>query len=164
WYGYYRGWFTPYPIYRSGWYWLTDYLISAYLEAAYLAHVDAVAERARVEAEALPEVPGRAVQLSPEVKEMIAEEVRAQLAAPQARTRGRRTPASAHRPDALNPAPRVFIVSSSLDVSSADGECGLTPGDVLLRLADVPDENQNVTASVQSTKPEDCAPGQIIAV
>ena len=35
WYGYYGGYFTPYPVYASPSLWLTDYLIAATLESAY---------------------------------------------------------------------------------------------------------------------------------
>jgi hypothetical protein len=69
-------------------------------------------------------------------------------------------------PDALNPSERVFVVASTLDVTTAgDGqECGLTAGDVVMRLADTPDNNQNVTASIQSSKKGDCAAGQTVAI
>jgi hypothetical protein len=69
-------------------------------------------------------------------------------------------------PDALNPAERVFVVASNLDVTAPGSgqECSLTPGDVVMRLADTPDDNQNVTASVQSSKKADCATGQTVAI
>ncbi len=41
WYGYYGAYFTPYPVYPSASVWLTDYLISTSLAAAYQAQVDA---------------------------------------------------------------------------------------------------------------------------
>jgi len=37
WYGFYGGWFNPYPVYASPAFWLTDYLIAANLQAAYAA-------------------------------------------------------------------------------------------------------------------------------
>jgi len=44
-------------------------------------------------------------------------------------------------------------------------ECGLTSGDVVTRLTDTPDPNDNtVTASVSATKKGDCASGQTVAV
>ena len=37
WWGFYGGWFTPYPVYAAPYFWLTDYLIAANLQAAYAA-------------------------------------------------------------------------------------------------------------------------------
>jgi len=69
-------------------------------------------------------------------------------------------------PDALNPAERVFVVASNLDVTvpASGQECSLTAGDVVMRLSDTPDANQNVTASIQSTKKADCPTGQTVAI
>jgi hypothetical protein len=41
WYGYYGGYFAPYPAYPSAAFWLADYLIAANLEAAYAARAAA---------------------------------------------------------------------------------------------------------------------------
>ena len=41
WYGFYGAYFTPYPVYASPAFWLTDYLIAANLQAAYQAGVEA---------------------------------------------------------------------------------------------------------------------------
>ena len=41
WYGYYGGYFQPYPVYPSAAFWLTDYIISQDLQAAYAAHQEA---------------------------------------------------------------------------------------------------------------------------
>jgi len=180
WYAYYG--FTPYPVYRSAAFWLTDYLIAANLQAAYDANQAAVQEAyangvaaGQQQANAAPppdnggtpSAQNEPVQLSPEVKQMIADEVKAQLAAEQAAagSQAQPAPASAQVPDALNPAERVFIASSNLDVTSSDGQaCSLTPGDVLMRMTDQPDDNQQVNASVQSSKGSDCATGTTVAV
>ena len=45
WYGYYGGYFAPYPVYPSAAFWLTDYLISANLQAAYEARAAARVSR-----------------------------------------------------------------------------------------------------------------------
>ncbi|MGH9431775.1 MAG: hypothetical protein ACRD3T_09550 [Terriglobia bacterium] len=188
WYGYYGPYFTPYPAYATASLWLTDYLIAANLQAAYAAQADANAAAAQAyqngaaaQAQADASAQGSAdpppaaapatssqTQLSPQVKQMIADEVKAQLAAERAAaaTPQQAAPSSAQVPDALNPAERVFVVSSTLDVTAADSgqECGLTPGDVVMRLSDTPDANQNVTASVQSSKKADCTTGQTVAV
>ncbi len=88
WWGYYGGWFNPYPVYASPAFWLTDYLIAADLQSAYAARADAnaAAEGAYDQGAANYDNGGQAsnqVTLSPEVKEAIAEEVKAQLEAQQ---------------------------------------------------------------------------------
>ena len=191
WYGYYGAYFTPYPVYATASLWLTDYLIAANLQAAYQAQADAnaaaaqqayangAAAQAQADAAAAggpppagpppagPSASAGQTPLSPEVKQAIADEVKAQLAAEQAAAANpQAAPSSAEVPDALNPAERVFVVSSALDVTPSAGgqECALTPGDVVMRISDTPDANQNVTASVQSSKQTDCGTGQTVAV
>jgi hypothetical protein len=106
------------------------------------------------------------VVLTPEVKEAIAEEVKAQLAedkaaavpAPQALA------SSDEMPPALDPARRTFVVSADLAVSADGQECSLTQGDVIMRLTDTPDADQKVNVSVASSKRSDCAAGKLVAV
>ena len=190
WYGYYGGYFAPYPVYPSAAFWLTDYLISANLQAAYQAQAAANAAAANAaaanDAPAEPPQPSGGsdaqaansgtVTLTPEVKAAIAEEVKAQLAAEQADAK----PASAapdapqasatssstseEVPAALDPARRTFVVASDLAVTGDGQECQLTAGDVITRLSDTPDDDNKVTASVSAGKKADCAPGKQVAV
>lgn len=124
WWGFYGGYFAPYPVYTAPAFWLTDYLIAADLQAAYAARAEANAEaNAQVNAEAnaiANDAAGAAygsgaagnsnvansapaanteVTLTPDVKEAIAEEVTAQLSAQQkqaaAETAGTPAPAPA---------------------------------------------------------------------
>jgi hypothetical protein len=44
WYGAYGPWFTPYPVYPTAAFWLTDYLIAANLQAAYAAQQEAAGD------------------------------------------------------------------------------------------------------------------------
>src|ERR1700722_15643548 len=85
WYGYYGGYFAPFPVYLSAAFWLPDYLIAADLQAAYAARPEAGADDAATGYE--PAQTGDASSgspaLTPEVKQAIAEEVKAQLAAEQ---------------------------------------------------------------------------------
>ena len=83
-------------MYAAPYYWLTDYLIAAQLQAAYAARTDANADAMAADAAAsgdnggsggdsgvrLRQLPDQ-WRLSPEVKEAIAQEVKAQLAAQQ---------------------------------------------------------------------------------
>jgi hypothetical protein len=175
WYGFYGGWFTPYPSYASPAFWLTDYLIAADLEAAYNA-------RANASADAMagygggdnpPSAASSTVALTPEVKEAIVEEVKAQLAEQQAEAgqnggsaSQEAAPAPAHDevPPALDPARRTFVVDTDVSVVANGQECGLTAGDVLTRLTDTPDVDNMVNASVSASKKSDCASGQTVAV
>lgn len=159
WYGYYGSYFTPYPAYASANLWLTDYILAENLRLAYEAQQDAAATAASGEGQR---------QLSPEAKQLIAEEVRRQLAAERqaaasqsSAPAGGATPEQANQPPpALDPTQRIFIVDSNLDITTADGgECGVTPGDILLRTGDTLVDGTKVGVSVQSSKQGDCDPG-----
>jgi hypothetical protein len=174
WFGFYGGWFTPYPYYASPAFWLTDYLIAANLQAAYAARQEANAEAAAGDGgggEPAPAAASNAPALTPEVKQAIADEVKAQLAAQQAQAAqsgGSAAPAPANAsgevPPALDPARRTFVVDSDLTVVANGQECGLTGGDVITRLTDTPDADNMVNASVSASKKSDCAAGQTVAV
>src|ERR1019366_7649447 len=89
WFGFYGGWFTPYPVYASPAFWLTDYVIAANLQAAYAAQADAGADADAGDGGGggggpAPAAASGQMALTPEVKQAIADEVKAQLAAQQA--------------------------------------------------------------------------------
>ena len=179
WYGYYGGYFAPYSVYPSAAFWLTDYVIAANLQAAYAARAEANADAAAYDqgqtnydnsgGQAANNGP---VTLTPEVKQAIAEEVKAQLEAQQQQAQGgspdgqaqAAQPTNDEAPPALDPARRTFVVASDITVVSNGQECDLTAGDVITRLTDTPDAGQKVTASVQASKKGDCAAGQAVAV
>ena len=103
-----------------------------------------------------------ATPMSPEVKQMIDAEVHRQLQAEQAAAQSPQAqPANDQAPPpALDPAQRLFVVSSNLGVSTAEGqECELTPGDVITRIDDTPGTDGKVKVSVMSGKPDDCSIG-----
>ncbi len=180
--GYYGGWWNPYPVYAAPYYWLTDYLISQQLQAAYAARQEDNADAMAADAAASgggdaggdppPAASSGQVALTPEVKEAIAQEVKAQLAAQQAQASQDSGQASAAAPasstdtppPALDPAQRTFVVDSDVSVVANGQECGLTSGDVITRLTDTPDSDNTVTASVSASKKGDCGSGQTVAV
>ncbi|MFZ0296422.1 MAG: hypothetical protein WAL52_22610, partial [Candidatus Sulfotelmatobacter sp.] len=181
WWGYYGGWWNPYPVYAAPYYWLTDYLISQQLQAAYAARQEANADAVAADAAASggdaggdppPAASSGQVALTPEVKEAIAQEVKAQLAAQQAQAGQDSSQASAAAPasstdtppPALDPSQRTFVVDSDVTVVANGQECGLTSGDVITRLTDTPDGDNQVTASVSASKKGDCGSGQTVAV
>jgi len=197
WYGFYGGYFAPYPVYPSAAFWLTDYLIAANLQAAYQARAAAAAAAANDNGgggDQQQQPPsdnggdqsagnsGGAVTLTPEVKEAIAEELKAQLAAQQSQAQqgssdsgqpssdsgqqaSTNTSAPAQEvPAALDPNIRMFIVASDLTVSGDGQECQLSQGDVIKRTSETPDDDRKVSATVSSSKKNDCAVGKEIAV
>ncbi len=170
WYGYYGYYFAPYPVYPSPAFWLTDYIIAANLQAAYAAQAAAnanaqAAANAYAQANSAPPPPPNqnAVTLTPEVKQAIADEVSAQLAAQQASAGNSAqgaAPTGDQLPQALDPKSRTFIVSNTLSQTMADGTaCSLSSGDVVTRIGDTPDANQNVTVMVTSSQNGDCPTG-----
>jgi hypothetical protein len=183
WYGYYGGYFAPYPVYPTAAFWLTDYLLSANLQAAYAARAEASTADANAgeqETASAPPADGAdqapagntsTVTLTPEVKQAIADEVKAQLAAEQAAagqgaaSGGEPATASGGEvPAALDPTHTTFVVSSDLTVTADGQECGLTAGDVLARIDNTPDGDQKVTVLVMSSQRTDCVSGKKVAV
>jgi hypothetical protein len=186
WYGYYGYYFAPYPEYASPVHLLTDYLLAENLRAAYDARPAAAAAPPPAEESAPPPAADQnAVTVTPEVKQAIAEEVRAQIAAEQAAAAAPNatapvpataaaaaadaapsaTPTNSQLPEALNPKERTFVVSNTLAEQTDDGTaCSLSSGDVLTRIGDTPDANQNVKVLVTSSQKGDCATGTQISV
>ncbi len=169
WYAYYGYYFTPAPYYVDASLWLTDYLLAQSLQAAYAANSanPGATQTSDQSAEG-------AVPVSAEMKQAIAEEVKAQLAAERDAAAASEPandapqPAStpgAQVPDALDPEQRTFLVFAALYEPTSNGaECALTPGDVLTRMDDTPDDNQSVKVLVSSSKKQDCRPGSQVKV
>ena len=162
WFGFYAGYFTPYPVYASPALWLTDYVIAANLRQDYESQQQPDGNPVAPPAAAADES-----SLTPDVKAFIADEVRQQLAAEQAAAAA---PASAQQPAAeSNQVPsalsqRYFIVSSNVDLNANGSSCTLTPGDVLERTGKEADSQGNVAIQVISAKSGDCAPHAVSTV
>ena len=132
WFSFYGGYFTPYPVYSNASLWLTDYMISADLQAEYQAAQESQSSAGPIQAQ------GGAAALTPEVKQQIADEVRSQIAlenseAQQNSQNQDPDPASSGIARMMSDGrPHVFVVGSTLDVVDASGsECPLSGGDVL---------------------------------
>ena len=161
WYGYYGSYFTPYPAYSSASLWLTDYLISSSLEAAYQARAD---NRAAALDNPAP--------LTPEVKELISDEVRQQIALEntEAGDAGRNA-----EPDAASSSiqrlltdgkAHVFVAGHDLDVTDAGGsECALSEGDALQLTGQTAPDAQAVNLAVLASKGgRECPKGDTVSV
>jgi hypothetical protein len=162
---FYGGYFAPAPYYPSATLWLTDYLIMGDLRAAYEAGLEAdqpPAEHLTASPQGGP-VANIQTMVSPGAKQVIANEVKQQLAAEQAEAANPPAELSgAQVPGALNPAGRVFVVSSNLSVVMVGGqECELKPVDVIARIDDTPGNDNKVRVIVMSSKQNDCSVGAI---
>jgi hypothetical protein len=160
WFGFYAGYFTPYGAYASPDLWLTDYLVTQNLRLAYESQQAGNGDQPpQLSADAQPNT----ANLTPEMKALIADEVRQQLAAekaaalePTSSTAQQPGLGSEPLPPALNQ--RFFVVSSNLDITTeANQACSLTPGDVIQRKASAVAADGGVTVEVESSKPGDCA-------
>jgi hypothetical protein len=161
---YYGAYFTPYPVYPNASLWLTDYMISTNLQAAYQAQVEAAGGAA-------PAPFAAPVPLTPEVKALVAAEVQLALArenAEQAQAARNVAPdpfASSIARLLSDNAPHVFVVGGPLGVTDASGqECSLSEGDIL-QLAGPPAPGATAaSAAVLGSKGQDCRRGDSISV
>jgi hypothetical protein len=140
WYGYYGGYFAPYPVYPSAAFWLTDYLVAQELQAAYAAH-----QEAGEAAPAPPEGGGGPPALTPDVKQEIADEVKGQIALENQEQQQNAQnqdidPGSSGIARLLTDGRKhVFVVGSALDVTDSNqAECALSDGDVLALMGPPP--------------------------
>jgi hypothetical protein len=153
WYGRYGYYFQPYPTYRSAAFWLTDYVISQDLQAEYAAHQEAQ------EADGTAGAAGGPPVLSPAVKDMIADEVKNQLAlenqeAAQNTAGADVDPGSSGIARLLSDGrPHVFVAGGSLDVTDASGqECTVSDGDALQLRTAPPTDATSANLVVLSSK------------
>ncbi len=138
--------------------WTSDPLVAANLDVAYAAYMSGAGALAATD---------NATQLSPEVKQAIADEMKNEIAAEQAAAASGKkdTPSTDQIPAALDPKIRIFIVSTALDLTTSEKvECTLTPGDVVYRTGDKPDDDNMVDATVKASKKDECAIGATVAV
>ena len=160
WFGFYGGYLTPYPSYAGPNFWLTDYLLAASLQEGYQERMDAGAQGGYD--------PSGQVALSPQVKNLVADEVQRQLRQESVESQNAAQnvmPAlDAPPPILADNNPHVFVVSSILIANDGGQECALTQGDVLqLNSAPSPDANfANVT--VLASKGQDCGANKLIPV
>ena len=153
WFGFYGGYFQPYAVYPSAAFWLTDYIISQDLQAAYAAHQEAAEEAGT------PPPAGGQPALTPEVKQMIADEVKNQLAlesqeATQNAASQDVDPGSSGIARLLSDGrPHVFVAGGNLDVTDASGqECVVSDGDTLQLRTAPPSDATTANLVILSSK------------
>jgi hypothetical protein len=158
WYGYYGAFFTPYPVYPSAAFWLTDYIVAQSLQAAYVAQAAALSNVA---------------PMTPDVKQMVADEVKRQLALENAEAQGAAKgadpdPASSSIQRILTDgSPHVFVAGLDLDVvDSAGSECAISEGDALqLQAGQLASDATAANLTVLASKGgKECPKGDLVSV
>jgi hypothetical protein len=157
WYGYYGGYFSPYAYYRSPALWLTDYFIAATLEAAYQ-------ERMAAGVAPVPVGDGE-VALSPEVKQLVADEVQRQIEYERAESQsaGAGYP-SDDTPEWADNRSHVFVAYTALDVNSSGGYCTIGEGDVLQLNSMPPAYSPTADLVVLASRHRHCRQGSVVSV
>ncbi len=162
WFGFYGAYFTPYPVYASPSLWLTDYMISASLAADYQARAEAQNQAAAL---------SNPAPLSPEAKQLIADEVRRQIALENAEAQN----TGQAEPDAASSSiqrlltdgvAHVFVAGQDLDVVDGQGaECAISQGDALQLSGQNPADATAVTLTVLASKGgKECPKGDTVSV
>jgi len=159
---FYGAYFAPEPVYSTPSLWLTDFLLAANLRLAYDNQQQQYQDQQQQESSA-DASQGVAATLTPEIKLQIAGEVKQQLDAQQTAAA---QPSAAALPqgtatDVPPPAlkQRVFVVSTSFDVTGTDGSqsCALTAGDIIERTpGQSVTSDGKVAVNVMSSKAGDC--------
>ena len=153
WVGYYGSYFAPASMYGNASLWLTDYMISSDLAAAYDAGKEAGALSSN------DQLGNSAPALTPEIKQMIADEVRAQIALESADSQQNLKaqdvdPASSSIARTLGDGHiHTLVVGSPLDVIDDSGtECALSDGDVLRLTTAPPPDAAAISLTVVASK------------
>ncbi|HEY1314295.1 MAG TPA: hypothetical protein VGE92_10480, partial [Steroidobacteraceae bacterium] len=127
WYGHYQGFFTPESSYTSPAQWLTDYMMAATLYVAYTT-----------KGQASDPPPASSAPVTPEVKQMLTEEVSRQVkqesveAADNAQNRAPQPGAGSVVQELSDHESHAFVVSSDLDLVDPSGRrCALSEADVV---------------------------------
>jgi hypothetical protein len=174
WFDFYAGYFSPWDSYPSGAAWLTDFFIGQTLQAAFAPNVpagggqqdasftssDADAQTSEDQTSAPVDTP-----ITPDIKQMIAEEVKQQLAFENAAAaKPDQAPTLDGLPQVLVPN-HLFVVDQVQNVSTADGQqCSLSVGDVIKLTAAPPDGAATADLTVLSSRKADCAAGLTVTV
>jgi hypothetical protein len=159
WYGYYGPYFAPYPVYRSPVFWLTDFFLSATLEAGYEQRMADNAAAANYQAQQA---------MSADVKQMVADEVQRQLA--QERAEGQNMNAMQGPPPDTLPgifndgASHALVVHNPLQANDGNMGCALTEGDVVGFEGNLTPGVDYASVRVLASKGQDCPNGSMVGV
>jgi hypothetical protein len=163
---FFGGYFAPAPYYPTASLWLADFMLAGNLQISYDSQSESGAgangHSISFRGGASPSPSGQ-IPLSADVRQAVANELQRQLAAESAAVANpmQASPTSGHDflPPALSSTDRIFVITSTLNVADGKNPCGLTPGDVVTRLDDVPDTEKSVRVNVLASKAADCGQG-----
>jgi hypothetical protein len=155
WYGYYGGYFSPYPAYASPSLWLTDYLVAATLESAYQERMAANSMPVNNYAGGQP--------MTPETKQAIAEEVRRQIDVQRMEQNQVSSGGGSVTTIFSDNAQHVFVANSSYIYDSNVGECTVSEGDVLQMTGAPPANTASADVVVLSSRGQDCPRGSTVS-
>jgi hypothetical protein len=172
WFGFYGGFFAPYPVYATPSLWLTDYMISQSLAANYQAAQDA---QAQGQGQAQDDAPAAdAAPLSASIKDQIAAEVQRQIALENSEAQAQTANAGAEQDPASSGIQRmltdgvqhVFVVGADLDLTDAAGnECAVSEGDALQLTGPAGADADTATLAVLASKgKKECPKGDTVSV
>jgi len=173
WLAFYAGFFSPWDVYPSGAYWLTDYFLGQTLADGYQMEAQAGGGQPGYGYAGDDAVPAGSDEtyapadtpITPEIKQMIAEEVQQQLAYENAAAgKPDQAPEIVGLPQVLIPN-HLFVADQILNVTTADGQqCGLSVGDVIKLVATPPDGADTADLVVVSSRKADCPAGLVVTV
>ena len=155
WYGYYGGYFSPYPMYERPSLWLTDYVIAATLESAYQERLAANSTLTNNYAGGQP--------ITPETKQAIAQEVRRQIDVLRMEQNQVSSSGGSVTTIFSDNAQHVFVANSSYLYNSDAGECTVNEGDVLVMTGAPPANAASADVAVLSSRGQDCARGSTVS-
>jgi hypothetical protein len=163
---FFGGYFAPTPYYPTASLWLADFLLAGNLQISYDSQAESAADASghpiSFRGGAGP-VPSGQIPLSADVRQAVANELQRQLVAESGAAaypaQSGTTTGHDLLPPALSPTDRIFVITSTLNVSDGHNPCGLTPGDVVSRMDDAPDSEKSVRVSVLASKAADCGSG-----
>jgi hypothetical protein len=172
WFGFYGGFFAPYPVYATPSLWLTDYMISQSLAANYQAAQDA---QAQGQGQAQDDAPAAdAAPLSAAIKDQIAAEVQRQIALENSEAQAQAATPGAEQDPASSGIQRmltdgvqhVFVVGADLDLTDAAGnECAVSEGDALQLTGPAGADADSATLAVLASKgKKECPKGDTVSV
>ena len=171
WYGYYGRYFSPYPVYARPSLWLTDYMIANTLQSAFRARAEARAE-ARAYAQSGDEGADQAeytatnAPMSDEVKRLIEQEVRRQLAEAKLEVRESKGSNDALPPSLHEKGTHLFLAGDSLEVEnhSTGDTCTIGEGDAIEMNGAFPKNGKNINVLVRASKDSSCAANSTVSV
>ena len=170
WYAYSGPYFVPDQSYSSPSLWMADFVLAAEMRLAFQANQ--YASHSAGSTDPSPVVGG--TPISTETKQALADQIKEQVSAENAAATQNSatssagalaTPRDAESPSVLDPEQKMYVVSSVLQVQTADAiDCTLTPGDILWIDTPLREGTQTAQLRVKHPKRADCPEKQKVTL